>query len=306
MDKPKIVVVGSINMDLVATVDRFPVPGETVRSKSFTTVPGGKGANQAAAAALAGAQVTMVGRVGKDIFGDSCLDNLKSKGVDIQFIKRDEQEPTGNAMISVDTGGQNELIYTAGANSRVTVQDAEDAKDTIQAADMIILQFEIPMETVSGVVSLASELGTRVIVNPAPADTPTAGLLEKIDYFVPNESEAKQLTGLHVVDIDTAAEAAKELFNRGTKHVIVTMGPQGAVMYDTNGLLRVPTRQVKAVDVTAAGDSFIGALAVALSTEQDLPDAVDFACSAATLSVTKLGAQPSIPTREEIDRYMKQ
>lgn len=306
MHKPKIVVVGSINMDLLATVDRFPVPGETVRSKSFTTVPGGKGANQAAAAALAGAQVTMVGRVGKDIFGDSCLENLKSKGVDIQFIKRDEQEPTGNAMISVDTEGQNELIYTAGANNRVTVQDAKDAKDAIQAADMIILQFELPMETVSGVVSLASELGTRIIVNPAPADTPTEGLLKKIDYFVPNESEAKQLTGLHVVDTDTAAEAAKELFNRGTKHVIVTMGPQGAVIYDTNGLLRVPTRQVKAVDVTAAGDSFIGALAVALSSDRDLPDAVDFACSAATLSVTKLGAQPSIPTREEIDRYRKQ
>lgn len=250
--------------------------------------------------------MTMVGRVGKDIFGDSCLGNLKSKGVDIQFIKRDEQEPTGNAMISVDTEGQNELIYTAGANNRVTVQDAKDAKDAIQAADMIILQFELPMETVSGVVSLASELGTRIIVNPAPADTPTEGLLKKIDYFVPNESEAKQLTGLHVVDTDTAAEAAKELFNRGTKHVIVTMGPQGAVIYDTNGLLRVPTRQVKAVDVTAAGDSFIGALAVALSSDRDLPDAVDFACSAATLSVTKLGAQPSIPTREEIDRYRKQ
>jgi ribokinase len=303
-EKPRIVVVGSINIDLVVTVERFPVPGETIRSTSFVTVPGGKGANQAAAAALAGGSVTMVGRVGRDIFGSACLENLRSKGVNIDFIKQDDQAPTGNAMIAVDTQGQNELIYTPGANHRVTIEDATAAKQAIADAQMVILQFELPMMTVRGVVQLASELGTKVVVNPAPAEKPPACLLEKVDYLVPNETEAELLTGVNVTDPDSAAKAADRLLNEGCKHVIVTLGAQGALVHDGKTTTHVPARSIQVVDATAAGDTFIGAFSVSLATGEPLVEAVRFGCAAATLSVSKLGAQTSIPTRQEIERFM--
>jgi len=303
-EKPKIVVVGSINMDLVVTVERFPVPGETIRSTSFVTVPGGKGANQAAAAALAGGSVTMVGRVGKDIFGSACLENLRSKGVNIDFIKQDDNAPTGNAMIAVDAQGQNELIYTPGANHRVIVEEAVAAKQAIAAAQMVILQFELPMMTVRGVIQLASELGTKVVLNPAPAEKPPACVLEKADYVVPNETEAELLTGVKVTDPDSAAKAAERLLNEGCKNVIVTLGAQGALVHDGKTITHVPARSIQVVDATAAGDTFIGAFSVALATGEPLVEAVRFGCAAATLSVSKLGAQTSIPTREEIERFM--
>ena len=303
-EKPRIVVVGSINMDLVVTVERFPVPGETIRSTGFVTVPGGKGANQAAAASLAGGDVTMVGRVGKDIFGSACLDNLRSKGVNIDFVKQDAEAPTGNAMIAVDAQGQNELIYTPGANHQVTTEDAAAAKEVIANAAMLILQFELPMATVRGVAQLASELGTKVVVNPAPAEQPPACVLEKADYLVPNETEAELLTGVKVTDPDSAAKAAERLLNEGCQHVIVTLGAQGALTHDGKTATHLPVRSIQVVDATAAGDTFIGAFSVALATGQPLVEAVRFGCAAATLSVGKLGAQTSIPTRHEIERFI--
>ena len=303
--KPRIVVVGSINMDLVVTVERFPVPGETIRSSSFVTVPGGKGANQAAAASLAGGEVTMVGRVGEDIFGAACLDNLKAKGVNTDFIKQDPGSPTGNAMIAVDAQGQNELIYTPGANHRVTTEDAATAKETLARAAMVILQFELLMTTVRGVTQLASQLGTPVVLNPAPAEKPPACVLERADYIVPNETEAELLTGVKVTDTDSATKAAESLLQEGCKHVIVTLGAQGALVHDGEAPTHVPAKSVQVVDATAAGDTFIGAFSVALATGRPLVEAVQFGCVAATLSVTKLGAQTSIPTHEEIESFLR-
>ncbi|MFH1744091.1 MAG: ribokinase, partial [bacterium] len=256
------------------------------------------------AAALAGGQVTMVGRVGKDIFGSACLENLQSKGVNVAFIEQDDESPTGNAMIAVDTPGQNELIYTPGANGCVTTDDAAKASEAIAAADLVILQFELPMTTVRGVIHLAAQLGTRVIVNPAPAEQPPSCVLEGTDYLVPNETEAELLTGVKVTDPDSAAAAAEKLLGLGCKHVIVTLGDQGALVHDGKEFTHVPAKPIKAVDATAAGDTFIGAFAVALAGGQPLVESVRFGCAAATLSVSKLGAQTSIPARDEIERFM--
>ncbi|HOE12864.1 MAG TPA: ribokinase [bacterium] len=303
--QPAIIVAGSINMDLVVCVDRFPVPGETVRSRRFVTVPGGKGANQAAAATLAGGSVGMIGRVGDDIFGSACLGNLRSRGVDVSGIRIDPDAPTGNAMIAVDAAGQNELIYTPGANGKVIPQDAEKAVDAISRADMVILQFELPMPTVCGVVDLAFRLGRKILINPAPAETPPPDLFQKVDYLIPNETEAELLTGINVTDPQSAMHAAEKLLQKGCRHVIVTLGSQGALVHDGTGATHVPAGKIEVVDATAAGDTFIGAFSVALAEGKSLVEAARFGCAAATLSVGKLGAQTSIPTRREIESFLK-
>ncbi|HQO35114.1 MAG TPA: PfkB family carbohydrate kinase, partial [bacterium] len=200
---------------------------------------------------------------------------------------------------------QNELIYTPGANGKVIPQDAEHATEAISRADMVILQFELPMETVCGVVDLASRLGRKILINPAPAETPPADLLKKVDYLIPNETEAERLTGIKVQDLQSATQAAENLLRQGCKQVIVTLGSQGALVHDGTAVTHVPAKKIEVVDATAAGDTFIGAFSVALAEGKSLVKAARFGCAAATLSVSKLGAQTSIPTRGEIESFLE-
>jgi len=300
----RIAVVGSLNMDLVVRVPRMPIPGETLIGHDFHVIPGGKGANQAVAAARLGARVSMIGRVGDDDFGRAQRRNLAQEGIDVTHVSVDPEEATGIALITLDATGQNSIILAPGANMRLTVAHVEAAAQTIADAEILICQLESPLEVVTRAIELARAQGVRVILNPAPARPLDAALLRLVNYLIPNESETTLLTGIQVTDLPSAEAAAASLRERGVSTVILTLGEQGALLADAGGIVHVTGYSVKVVDTTAAGDAFVGGFALALAEGQPLPEAVRFANAAGALAVTRLGAQPSLPTRREIEQFL--
>lgn len=300
-----IIVVGSLNMDLIVRTPRIPAPGETILGYTFSTAPGGKGANQAVAAAKLGAPVKLIGRVGADDFGKQLRSQLNAVGVDAQFVFEDAQAASGVALISVDDQGQNSIIVAPGANGRVTRQDVDSAREAIRAARVVIAQLEIPLDSVTYALRVAHDAGALTILNPAPARQLSSELLQNVDVIVPNETEAAQLTGIPVHDFDSAAQAAHALQQMGARSVIITLGDKGALWLNENAVAQqVMPFQVQVVDTTAAGDAFVGALGVALAREQDWETSLRTASAAGALAATKLGAQPSLPTRAEVEEFL--
>lgn len=306
MKKPSIVVVGSSNTDMIIKLDHIPQPGETILGGEFVTAAGGKGANQAVGAARAGGAVTLVARVGQDMFGDQAVAGFVKDGITVDHVRRDKAAPSGVALIFVAKDGENSIAVASGANGRLAPADVRKAKPAIQSASALVMQLETPLETVQAAADLAAAKGVRVILNPAPARPLPDELLRKVTILTPNESEAELLTGLAVKDEAGARQAAVALLAKGPTTVILTLGARGALVAEAGGAQLVPGFKVKPVDTTAAGDIFNGALAVALGEGKPLPEAVRFANAAAAISVTRMGAQPSAPKRTEIDRFLKQ
>jgi ribokinase len=301
----RVTIVGSLNMDLIALSPRIPQPGETIIGKEFQTAPGGKGANQAVAAAHLGAQVSMVGQVGDDAFADSLLENLASAGVDHNFVTRDQENATGVALIVVDDHGENSIVVASGANMNLTPADVESAEKAIAAADALLLQLEIPLETVIRAAELARAHQVTVILNPAPARALPEKLLHLVDFLIPNETETALLSGMSVtnqVEIEAAAESLRHL---GVGNVILTLGSRGALLTGTFQSEVYPSFKVNPVDTTAAGDAFLGGFAVALGEGKSLSDAIRFGNAAGALATTRLGAQPSLPTRAEVELLIR-
>lgn len=300
----KIVIVGSLNMDLVTRAPRLPKAGETLSGHSFVTVPGGKGANQAVAAARLGASVAMIGCVGDDAYGEQLRGALLAEGIDCQAVSRIERESSGVALIVVDDSSQNAIVIVAGGNGHVTSAVVDGFDALLRQADVIICQLEIPMATVGHVLRRGRELGKTVILNPAPASGPLpAEWYGWIDYLIPNESEASALTGLPVESVATADAAASALMKAGVGKVIVTLGEQGALFATQARSQHFPAPKVSPVDTTAAGDTFVGGFAAALAAGKSESDAILFGQTAAALSVTRSGAQPSIPTVQDVLGY---
>ena len=298
----KIIVIGSSNTDMVVRSERLPRAGESVIGGDFMMAGGGKGANQAVAVARMGHRVQFVAAVGNDIFGDAAIEGYKNFGIDTSLIVR-KNEPSGVALIMVDGAGQNSISVALGANNSLSAEDVAPALETIEAGDIVLLQLEIPMATVDACVAAAAAKGARVILNPAPAAIVSKDTLSKLYLITPNQTEAQTLTGIEVTDIASAETAAQKLIAQGVGRVVITMGSQGAYLYQDGVGELVPTHKVDAVDTTAAGDVYNGALCAALAEGTTLLDALYFATKASAISVTRAGAQPSIPTRNEVDSF---
>lgn len=303
---PRVVVVGSLNLDLVTTADRRPNAGETLVGRSFATFVGGKGLNQAIAAARLGAHTSMVGRVGQDAFGQRLRRALAADAIDDAFVQDDADASTGTATIIVDAQGDNSIIVVAGANGRLSLADVEQAADAIRAADVLVMQLEVPLPTVQRAAEIARAAGVRVLLNPAPAQPLPDDLLRLVDVLVPNESETALLTGQAVSDNASAARAAQALLQRGVGAVVLTLGPRGALLATAAQTERIPGYRVQVVDTTAAGDAFCGALAVQLASGQPLPAAARFANAAGALATTVLGAEPAMPRAEAVRAFVAQ
>ena len=299
----KVVVVGSTNTDMTVRVPRLPAPGETVGGGDFRVTGGGKGANQAVAAARAGAPVVFVTALGTDDIGDRALDSLAAEGIDLRFVRRVPDAPSGIALILVDDAGENVIAVAAGANAALRPEDVEAIAMTVEPGDAVLVQLEIPQPTVEAAVALAQRRGARLILNPAPARPLSSALLAAVSLLTPNEHEAAALADLGSAVVDPARMAAA-LHDRGVADVLITLGAAGVLVSSAAGSLRIPAFAVDAVDTTAAGDVFNGALAVALIEGRALPAAARFACAAAAISVTRPGARASAPHRGEIDAWL--
>ena len=304
----KIVVVGSSNTDLIIKVPEIPRPGETLLGGEFMTFPGGKGANQAVAAARAGGDVVFIAAVGDDPYGEEALKGYRLDQINTQNIKICKGVPSGIAMITISEKGENAITVASGANALLAPADLEELDEAFHEADYMLIQLETPLETVQKAVELCNKLNTRVILNPAPAAELSDKILEKVSIITPNETEAESLTGVTVSDELSAAEAAEVLHDLGIETVIITLGASGAYLSDraTSTRSMVPGFSVQAVDTTAAGDVFNGQLAVSLAEGKELEEAIVIAHAAAALSVQKLGAQSSIPRREETNDFLDQ
>lgn len=296
----RIIVVGSSNTDMVIKSKKLPLPGETILGGTFLMNPGGKGANQAVAAARLGGDVTFVTKTGNDIFGAEAVINFSKEGIDTKYIVRDENNPSGVALITVDEKGENSIVVAPGSNGTLTENDIHDDLFQDDKTDLYLMQLEIPMTTVRYVAERAYRKGNRVILNPAPACWLSESLFKCLYMVTPNETEAGILTGIKVFDSGSAEEAAMILRKKGVQHVVITMGGSGAYILSGSISMMVQSVPVKAVDTTAAGDVFSGALAVAISQGKDIVSAVTFANKAASISVTRMGAQASAPYSYEI------
>jgi len=306
-----IVVVGSLNMDFVVAVDRLPMPGETVLGRDFQMIPGGKGANQACAAAkLAGnkAQVRMVGRVGYDVFADHLKASLSAAGVDVSAVHATRSQATGVAMIWVESGGQNSIVVASGANHSLAASEAEAMRPVFRGAGYVLFQLESPLDTVAAALKLAHEEGARTILDPAPAQPLSPEMLACVDILTPNETEAALLLGLPLtrVSVSDAPGLARSLRERGPKAVVLKLGDQGCFYCDGEIELFSDACAVVARDTTAAGDTFNAALAVALSEDRGIAGALRFANAAAAISVTRMGAQASVPGRAEVEEFLRE
>ena len=301
-----IVVVGSSNTDMILQTAHIPRPGETILGGRFSMTAGGKGANQAVAAARAGGEVAFLARVGDDLFGRQAIEGFEQAGIDVEHVICDDQAPSGVALVFVADEGENSIGVASGANGNLGVSDIEVAKPLLESATIVLMQLETPLETIQHAATLASTAGVPVILNPAPAQPLGEELLRCISILTPNESEAELLTGIPVSDVASAKKAAEALLAKGVGTVVITLGSQGALVAGPHFQGHVPAFPVaQVVDTTGAGDTFNGAFAVALAEGEPLADAVRFACAAAGLSTTKLGAQPSAPTRQEIDQLLE-
>ncbi len=303
----KIVVIGSSNTDMIIKTARIPRPGETILGGDFSIAPGGKGANQAVSAARAGGAVTFIARVGEDMFGEQAVNGFIRDNMNVGHIIRYKQAPSGVALICVDEKGENSIAVASGANAQVSPADIHAAEDVIVSAGIVLMQLEIPIETVEVAAGIAAANGVVVILNPAPAQPLGSGLLKNISILTPNETEAELLTGIKVEDEQGASDAANDLIAQGVKTVLITLGARGvyAAAPDFRGI--IPAFSVAdIVDTTAAGDVFNGVLAVSLAENKPLREAVRYANAAAALSVTKLGAQTSAPYRTEIETFMRE
>ena len=295
----KVMVIGSSNTDMVVRSARIPVPGETILGGKFLMNPGGKGANQAVAAARMGGEVTFIAKIGNDLFGRETLAAWKEEQIHTGFVQIDPEEQSGVALIMVDAKGENCISVASGANAALFPENLEDARGAIENSDVLLMQLETPVETVLCAAKWAAAKGVPVILNPAPVQRLPEELYKQLTLITPNETEAEILTGIKVTDEASAEEAAKILCSRGVDSVIITMGSRGSYVYCNGKGEQVPVRPVKRVDTTAAGDVFNGALAVGLSEGMTLKDAVLLASEAATVSVTRIGAQSSAPYRNE-------
>lgn len=307
--KPQITVVGSINMDLIFKTPRMPLPGETLMGYSFHQAHGGKGANQAVAAARMGAAVAMVACIGDDANAASCLTALQKDGIDCQYVRVVPQAATGVAAILLDDAGQNCIVLTTGANALVNIEDIERAGSTIEQGKLLLCQLEIPLDIVQAAIACANKAQVNVLLNPAPAQTLSDSLLAQVDYLVVNETEAASLSGLAVIDLHTAEAAAAALQKRGARIVLLTMGALGVWVAESNAAYFLPACKVDAtvvVDSTGAGDTFVGCFAVAITEGMELRAACSFAQHAAALAVMQLGAQSSIPYRDAVERQLQQ
>jgi ribokinase len=299
----KIIVVGSANTDMVVKSPKLPLPGETLLGGTFFMNAGGKGANQAVAAARLGGNVTLVAKLGNDIFGKQTIEGLQKENINIDHVFVDETAPSGAALIMVDEQGENCIVVAPGANANLLPADIEKVK-IIGDAKIILMQLEIPVATIGAVLKISKQNHQRVIINPAPAQKLDNELLDGLFLITPNETEVFSLIGITVKDEATASLAATLLLNKGVQNVAITMGNRGAYFQNKNTSLMTPAPVVKAMDTTAAGDTFSGALAVAITENMDWENAIRFAVEAASVSVTRTGAQSSLPFRNEIDSFL--
>jgi ribokinase len=300
-----IIVIGSSNTDMVVKTNKFPVPGETILGGEFFMFSGGKGANQAVAAARMGSEVTFICKTGKDIFGQRSVEEFKKEGIHTNFIGIDDDKASGTALILVDDKGENEIVVASGANDTLLETNIEVAHDAIATADVVLLQLEIPVASVLYAAKKGHGLGTKVILNPAPAQILPEELFRYLYLITPNETEAEILTGIKVVDRNTAAKAAEKLIEMGVDNAIITMGSEGAYFKNHSLEMLVKAPVVKAVDTTAAGDVFNGVLAVGITQGKDWEESIAMACRAASISVTRMGAQASMPYRNEVEELEK-
>jgi len=299
--RPRIAVVGSANVDLTTFTNQFPKPGETIFGQNFDLGFGGKGANQAVAARLCGADVFMIARVGSDLFGPATIENFRKQGIDATHVKPIEGLSSGVAPIFVESSGQNRIIVVKGANDSLKPADVDAASDVLKSADCIVLQFEIPIETVYYTVAFARKHGIRCIVNPAPAQAVDMSSLKNLDYFVPNEHEAETISGMSVKTVADARTCAEKLIAGGVKRVIITLGANGALIANRDGAEHVPAFSVKAVDSSGAGDAFIGSFAVFLGEGMSETDALRRASLYAALSTMGVGTQKSFSSRSNFE-----
>lgn len=301
MSTNKIIVIGSANTDMVVKAAKLPLPGETILGGNFFMNAGGKGANQAVAAARLGGKVTLVTKVGNDIFGKQTVEGLKKDHINTDFVFVDGEAPSGTALIILNQEGENCIVVAPGANANLLALDIETVI-AISDAEIILMQLEIPLETIEFVAKNAKLNNQKVIINPAPAQSLSDDLLNGLFLVTPNETEATLLTGITVIDEETASQAAKVFLGKGVENVIITLGKEGAYFENATLKLKIPAPVVKALDTTAAGDTFSGAIAVALVEQMDWAHAISFAIQAASVSVTRLGAQASVPFRNELNQ----
>lgn len=300
-NRTPIVVIGSINTDMIVSADSLPRPGETVLGDSFLMTGGGKGANQAVAAARLGGEVMLVGSLGRDLFGDAAKASLLAETIDCHHLHQDSVKASGVALISVDSQGENQIVVAPGANSTLSEQHIDKALAAVPEHAVVLLQLEIPLATVAHAIKLAAANNCRIILDPAPAQSLADEILNELFLITPNQTEAEVLTGITVRDEESALQAARSLLDRGPENVAVTMGANGVLLASKENHQKIPAQPVQPVDSTAAGDCFNGAVAYALSNGNDLVQAVRFACRAAAVSVTRKGAQNSMPRSNELN-----
>jgi ribokinase len=299
IEAPRIIVIGSLNVDLTTLIDRMPRPGETMFGREFHLGFGGKGGNQAAAARLCGADVAVVARVGDDLFGPATIDDLARLGIHTACVVKTAGAPSGVAPIFIDASGQNSILVVKGANDLLSTEDVDAAAAVIESADVLIMQFEIPLATVYYALDVAHRYGVRTIVNPAPAAQVDLSRLSKADYLIPNETEAEGLTGIGIRDLETARAGAMRLLDSGFKRVIITLGDNGALFSSEAESYHVPVFRVDPVDTSGAGDAFIGSFAFGIATGLTDREAIARANVYAALSTTKPGTRRSFPARAE-------
>jgi ribokinase len=304
MSAPRITVLGSINMDLVVRCAHLPIPGETIIAQSSAEIPGGKGANQAVAAARAGGEVTMIGRVGDDAFAGRLAANLRRENVNTANVIETDKCASGIAVVAVEESGENAIMVVPGANGRVTSEDVDATADIIRKSELLLLQLEIPLDAVLAAIAIATEAGVRVILDPAPMPSSLPEKTLNVDIICPNQSEASAIVGRTVHTVEDALDCVSRLHDRGAKHVIVTLGGDGAVVSDGNSTEWIQPLKITPVDSTAAGDAFAGALAVRLAEGASLVEAARFASAAGAIAATRVGAQPAMATRSEIEHLL--
>lgn len=304
--KPSIAVVGSLNMDIVVTVDKLPAEGETLQGNGMAEVPGGKGANQAAAIGKLGTPVCMIGKVGTDGNAPVLLRSLEEAGVDTDAVMKTTEAPTGIAVVTVDAAGHNHIIVVPGANGELCKEDIDRQRQSIEQCEIVVLQLEVPLETVGYTLRLAKELGKTTVLNPAPARTLDDEILRHVDFLIPNEHELQMIAHIGPIDEQSFEQAARAFMDKGVQAVIVTLGEKGCYYADGEGVTAYPARKVNAVDTTAAGDSFIGGFVDGYLASRDADAAIRQAQIAAAITVTRHGAQSSLPTKQEIEAYGNQ